>query len=396
LALLRDPDFFGKLRDAIRRKGLVGEVRNALAIFIVAISSLLDRPLSAIVKGRSSAGKNILASTVLGFLPSTAIREITSSSKTAWNYSGDDFRNKVVYIPERNEAAGAVEPRLLVSEGTLKRIVTVRGGANPETKLFVANGPIAVITTTTRNRIQIDDETRAISLWVDESEEQTRRIVESQVSPMIPLSDEEVEVWHQVYEIISGRSRVPIKLPRWFTEIASRVSASNVSVRRYFPAFLQAVRTIALICSFQQYPDDLESGESFSATFADYALAAWIFNDLFVESLNRGESECLETSKAIEAIAADQNGKPVDADQLAKYLGVSYDKASAKLREALKAGVISRANQSEKNNNKLYLPAEPPRFVPDPKEVARELVRLKKPVTVVHPLTGKTVKFAGK
>jgi hypothetical protein len=397
LALLNDPDFFGKVRKAVARCGLVGEARNIVAIFVVAMSSLLKKPMNAILKGVSSAGKNFLASRVLLLIPESAIREITSSSKTAWNYSKDDFRNRIVYLQERNDAAGAVDSiRLLISEGQLKRTVTVRKDGQLTTEIFVAEGPIAAISTTTRDRIQIDDETRHVSLWLDESQEQTRRIVDRQMSPLPALSDDELEVWRKVYEIISTRSSVPVEFRDWFKKITDKVDVSNIRARRYFPAFLAAVRTIALIRSFNWHPEDFESEEPIIARFSDYAIAAYIFDSAFVESLNRGDDDCLETSKAIESIASTQDGEPVDADQLAKFLGVSYDIASAKLRSALKAGLIARVNKPGKNNSKLYLPAQPVRFVPDPKEVFAECRPTKKPIVLVHPVTGKTLKFGGK
>src|SRR6266852_4018003 len=139
LALLNDPDFFGKVREAVARGGLVGEARNIGAIFVVAMSSLLKKQMNAILKGVSSAGKNFLASRVLLLIPPSAVKEVTSSSKTAWNYSKDDFRNRIVYLQERNDAAGTVEPiRLLISEGQLKRTVTVRKDGQLTTEVFVA------------------------------------------------------------------------------------------------------------------------------------------------------------------------------------------------------------------------------------------------------------------
>ena len=104
--LLRAPNFFRRLLLTLRQLGLVGEERNALVLYIVAISSLLDRPINTIVKGSSSSGKNFLVNHVLKLLPKSAVREITSGSKTAWNYGEDDFCHKVVYLQERNDAAG--------------------------------------------------------------------------------------------------------------------------------------------------------------------------------------------------------------------------------------------------------------------------------------------------
>jgi hypothetical protein len=77
-------------------------------------------------------------------------------------------------------------------------------------------------------------------------------------------------------------------------------------------------------------------------------------------------------------------------------MGVSYDKACAKLRAASKAGRIVLADRQRTNNNKRYLPSKLTRFVPDPEEVASKVPEPKKPVTFFHPLTGEKFQFGGK
>lgn len=180
--LLRSSRFFNEFLLAIKKVGLVGEELNALVILIVAVSRLLPRPLNLFVKGHSSAGKNWLVTRVLRLMPKSAVAEITSASDKAWHYSQSDFRHRVVYVQERNDAAGTVHPiRLLISEGKLIRIVTGFENGKRVTKKYIARGPVAAISTTTKNRLEIDDETRHISIWVDESKEQTRRIVRSYI-----------------------------------------------------------------------------------------------------------------------------------------------------------------------------------------------------------------------
>jgi hypothetical protein len=180
--LLRSARFFNEFLLAVKKVGLVGEELNALVLLVVAASRLLPRPLSLFVKGHSSAGKNWLVTRVLRLMPKSAMAEITSASDKAWNYSQSDFRHRVVYLQERNDAAGNVHPiRLLISEGKLIRIVTGFENGKRVTKKHVARGPVAAISTTTKNRLEIDDETRHISIWVDESKEQTREIVRSYI-----------------------------------------------------------------------------------------------------------------------------------------------------------------------------------------------------------------------
>src|ERR1700730_3252427 len=163
LKLLQSPRFFNEFLKAMNHAGLVGEKQNALVLLIVVVSRILARPLNAFVKGPSSGGKNWLVTRILSSVPKSGVAEITSASDKAWNYSGSDFRHRVVYVQEQNEAAGTIHPmRLLISEGKLTRIVTSFEGGKRVTKSYVVRGPVAAISTTTKNRLEIDNETRHV------------------------------------------------------------------------------------------------------------------------------------------------------------------------------------------------------------------------------------------
>jgi hypothetical protein len=396
IELLGAPDFFHCLLDAVRRGGLVGEKRNALALYIVGLSALLDRPLNAIVKGTSSSGKNYLVTRVLRLLPESAVREITSSSKTAWNYGEQDFCHRVVYLQERNDAAGAIHPvRLLISEGRLVRIVTANKGGVLVTKTHVAEGPIASISTTTRDRIEIDDETRHVSLWVDESEEQTRQVIDQYLVRESPLTDDELKTWHDAYDLIAGRARArtPITIPDWFPIMAKQVYDGSVTVRRYFPAFVEACRTICLIRSFERGRKQSKDSK-LELEFADFAIAALIFDGVFVQSLQRHEGSALETRKAVKVVSDSRDGKPVQAEDLTEEFGISLDRTYRRLREAAQAGTIRQVNAPEKDNRKFFLPAPPPRFIPDPRKLFPELKGVGGTVRFVHPITGEWVTYS--
>jgi hypothetical protein len=390
--LLQEPDFFGELLRAVKRSGLVGEARNAILIYIAAISALLSHPINVIVKGQSSAGKNFLVSRVLRLFPAEAIREITSSSAQAWVYSDTAFQHKVVYLQERNDSAGALHPvRLLISEGRLVRIVTAREGKNLVTKRFVAEGPIASISTTTKNRLEIDDETRHVSVWVDESAEQTRRVMQAYLSPEGPLIDREIAVWHEAHRLIAERATWPIELPAWFERVADIAYAGNVASRRYFPAFVESVRVVALIRSFQENREPGKKAATICVDFSDYALAVSILDQVFVDSLRRGFDANLETRLALVNLAKEKEGAGVGATDLAARLNISDTQAYRRLQKAAEAGMIARSNQPTKNNPKLFLPTPPPRFVPRPKELVDEISSIETSVDFIDPFTGKQV-----
>jgi hypothetical protein len=308
LTLLRSPHLFGHYLEAIERSGVVGEERNAEVLLIVGVSRVLEKPINLIIKAPSSAGKNHLASRGLRLFPRDAVRELTSSSALAWNYSADDFRHRIVYLQERNDASGAIHPaRLLISEGKLIRKVTVGSGRNRTTQDFVAEGPIASVSTTTKNQLEIDDETRHISIWMDASQAQSRRVVRSAVKEIKPLSRDELRIWRKAHRMLEGRAKIAIKLPEWFREVAERVDVADIRVRRYFSAFVTACQTVALMRSFQkteQVPERLE------VDFADFWITTILFESVFTESIHRGSDTSLETRCAVEHIV-----KRVDAHQ---------------------------------------------------------------------------------
>jgi hypothetical protein len=180
----------------------------------------------------------------------------------------------------------------------------------------------------------------------------------------------------------------------WFNEVAKRLFVDDLRVRRYYPAFVEACRTVALIRSFQRDRRPSKRGQ-IEVDFADFAITSLIFDSVFVESLHLGKGTGETTRRLVEEIVARKN-RPVDVKDIMKECKVSQDQAYAKLRYAERAGVIRRANQPERSNRKLYLPASRPRFVPDPEKLFRKLKGLGDTVRFVHPLTGESVTYRRK
>jgi hypothetical protein len=391
--LLSSPTFFSEMLCTLGRLGLVGEGRNAGVLYVAATSRVLSRPLNVIVKGRSSSGKNFLVNRVLTLFPKDSIREITSSSEHAWNYAKDDFKHRVVYLQERNEAAGNIHPaRLLISEGKLIRIVTNNDGGVYTTKRQVTEGPISCISTTTKNRLEMDDETRNISLWIDESEEQTKRIAQSYFVSTGRPNTREVLIWKRAQRLIERRSgRLEVVIPAWFSQVADGVFAGDIRVRRYFGAFVEACRALALIHSFRTNPAQVP--KRIEVDFADFATAAILFEHVFVESLHLGDDKNLATRQAIVRWIKITKRTGMRAADLAKAMRITRHTAYARLRRAVAAGMVKRVNTPEKGNLKLFALVPLPRFLPNPSTIFSAIPRLGNRIEFVHPLTGAAVKF---
>jgi GNAT superfamily N-acetyltransferase len=233
-----------------------------------------------------------------------------------------------------------------------------------------------------------------VSCWCNESREQTLEIAKSYTQQRERLSREDLGAWHMVHRLLRRRVGTKVIFPKWFQEIAERLFVDDLRVRRYYPAFVEANRTVCLIRSFQ--PDrKLSKHGQIEVEFADFAITALIFDSVFVESLHLGKGVGEITRRLVEAISV-AKGRPVHAKDIARKLRISMDQAYSKLRYADKVGVIRRANKPEKSNPKAYLSTPPPRFVPEPEKLFRKLRDLDDTVRFVHPITGDWVTYRRK
>jgi hypothetical protein len=391
--LLRSQHFFGHFLEAAQRAGLVGEQENALVVFVVGVSRLLAHPVNLFIKGASSSGKNFLAKTVLRFFPADSVVEISSSSDTSWNYQATNLEHRVVCIQEQNQATGNIHPaRLLISENQLVRMVTVRSGSGFTTKKEVTKGPVACLSTTTRDRLQIDDETRHLSIWVDDSPEQTKKIVQAQLHPGGKISEGEFSIWHEVQHLLAERAKFPIEFGDWSRHLGDQVWAGDVRVRRYFEAFMEVCKTICLIRSFQFSEAQLMDRGKLSVDFTDFAVAAAIFDSSLSQSLSYGDDEDWQIRKSLADISHEKGGAAVDALDLAQKLGISKDRAYARLRAAAKRGTVNRVNAASRGNKKLFLPSERVRMIPEASALFEKLMPGERQ-RFVHPVTGEMVEY---
>jgi hypothetical protein len=394
LALLRSARFFCKLLAVLAQEGLVGEQRNALVIFVVAVSRLLSKPLNLFVKGQSSSGKNHTVKKVLGLIPPEHICEITNSSDSAWDYMGKQLRHKLVFFQEESVAFGGRQhpARLLISKGRLERIVTVHKGKGQKghtTKKQVTEGPVACISTTTKDQLQVDDETRHLSVWADESAAQTERIVRAQLSAVQPLPEAEIGIWHAVQELLVERSAVPVKIPTWFNTVIKNLWTGDVRVRRYFPAFIEACKTICLIRSFLKEEED---PTELILQFRDYAIATLIFAEAFSKSLYSISEKSMEVRECISRISSKNGNQPVSAQDVANELGLELHEAYQRIREAVREKAVIQVNRPQKGNKKFFMPAtQGVEFLPDPEDIFRKIAPAGKRINFIHPITGEVV-----
>jgi hypothetical protein len=403
MELLRSPFFFRHFLADAEKAGLVGEKRNALALYIVATSRFRVHPVNALMKGKSSSGKNFVVRAVLNnFMPKETVHGISSMSQRSLNFlREDELKNSILYFYEIEGSARSAHPnRLLISEGKLVHWYVRSNRGRKEVVEEVTGGPVACVSTTTEHTLKIDDESRHLSLWIDESPEQTKRIAKSYAADkQETLTAEMKSVWTEVQDLLEERKDVPIGLPSWFERLVDLMPVGDVRVRRYWPAFVEACKTVALIRSYRRTKEEIEQRGGLVVTFNDFAITNLILDKTVSESLSRNASdEEVWIAEMVERIANERGsqnsqGGGVSAGDLVDEPGVtSLDKAYRLLRRAERAGTIVRTNPNEKNNEKFYMSADPLGFLGTPESVLKYL-SLPNKGTFVHPLTGKSMSY---
>src|SRR5919107_833811 len=162
--------------------------RHSILPYLALTSRLLDKIVSVAAKGLSFGGKSFLVSSVVGFFPETAAYQFTSFSEKTLYYTEEPLSHRHLIL---TEAAGGGEVqeytiRTLLSEGRLEYEFVEKTSEGLKVRRICKEGPTGFITTTTRDKLHAENETRYLSLTVTDTREQTRRVFQA-------LADEEAE-----------------------------------------------------------------------------------------------------------------------------------------------------------------------------------------------------------
>jgi DNA primase catalytic core len=185
LEYLRSPKLCERIVEDFRACGLVGERATVLVAYLAAVSRKLEEPLCLLIVVRSGAGKSALQDALCALVPADEVVRVTRVTGQALFYKDPySLQRKVLAIAEEEGAQQAVYSlRTLASDQHLSIAAT---RTDPQTgKLHTEHyevyGPVVIVITTTAADA-FDEETRSrfVQLTMDESEDQTRQVLEQQ------------------------------------------------------------------------------------------------------------------------------------------------------------------------------------------------------------------------
>jgi DNA primase len=178
---LKQPKLIKRLNELLGKTGIVGEERNRIFLLLIAISYKMKDTLHSLVQGSSGSGKTKIVRQVSDCIPPESVTRFTRiSDKALYNYPQKYFTNRLLIIEDMDGLSEDAEMafRELQSSGELRSSVSIKlengqitGGEK------IVTGPIASMSCTTKGELYEDNMSRVFLIAVDESNEQTRRII---------------------------------------------------------------------------------------------------------------------------------------------------------------------------------------------------------------------------
>ncbi|OAV44945.1 toprim domain-containing protein [Lewinella sp. 4G2] len=259
LSFLRRPDLIDELGEYLGRAGIVGEQRSRLLLYLVALSHGTDAPLHALVQGTSGSGKTHLVTKISELLPPEDVITLTRVTDSSfYNYGREDLKYKLIVLEDldglKEEALLAF--RELQSRGRLTSSTSIKDeSGNIRGVVRTVEGPVASLAATTHGEVYEDNLSRCLVVAVDESEEQTRAVVDYQNRRAAGLVDVAGEMSLKLFlrNCVRLLDRSLTVVNPYATAVALPAEASKL--RRLNALYQSFVRQIVLLHQHQRSRD---------------------------------------------------------------------------------------------------------------------------------------------
>jgi hypothetical protein len=352
--LAHEPDILTRFVGDIRRVGHVGEERATKLIYLIATSRLLDKVVSGVMKGPSAAGKSVAVERVLGFFPGEAYYALTGMSERALAYDDEPLKHRMLVVYEaagmENDLASYLI-RSLLSEGCLRYKTVEHTDEGLKPRLIEREGPTGLLCTTTAATLHPENETRMLSIPVDDTREQTRMVMQAIASEngrKVDLSE-----WHTLQcWLADGERRVTVPYAGY---LADNILPLAVRLRRDFGAILGLIRAHALL---HRATRDVDEHGWIVATAGDYMAVRELVNDLISEGISATvRPTTRETVEAVVRLAGD-DGKYVTTARLASELKLDVSAVGRRVNVAIAAGYL-RNDEDKRNKPRKLATGDP-------------------------------------
>jgi hypothetical protein len=255
---LSEPGLIDRIDTLIEKTGVVGEVSTRKLIFVIASTYKMKTPLHSLVQGTSGSGKSHLINSIGGCFPPEDVMSMTRvTSKSFYHYTKEELVDKLLLIQDFDgldeEAQYAF--RELQSAGNISSSTTYKDKyGNLISAVKTVRSHFASLLATTKAEVYYDNMSRSVIIGVNESEEQTRKIIEYQNRKLAGLIDENEE--RKAREFLQNCMRC-IKPHEVVNPYADKIllPAEAKMLRRLNSHYQAFVRQITILHQYQRKKD---------------------------------------------------------------------------------------------------------------------------------------------
>ena len=291
LTFLKRPDLVQKILSDCEALGFVGEEKAKLLGYLIGLSRKLPKPLSGIVVSQSGAGKSSLTELVEQLTPPEDVLLYSRLTPQALYYMNHDLKGLLLILEERAGGESAdYSIRTLQSRQKLRLAAPIKDPVTGKmtTQCYEVEGPVAYLETTTNPYLNPENSSRCFELFMDESEEQTRRIQRQQKRQRLFCDEDLDELCERIKQRHHNAQRLlkPLKV---FIPYADLIEFPSqwLRTRRDNERFLCLIEVIAFLHQYQREQGETAAGKPYVlANLEDYRLAYELAQELFASTLH--------------------------------------------------------------------------------------------------------------
>ncbi|MFL5763588.1 MAG: hypothetical protein ACJ77K_06555 [Bacteroidia bacterium] len=259
IQFLRKKNFMQGIDELIQKAGVVGEESTRKLLFVIASTYKMSTPLHALVQGTSGSGKSHLINTIGGCFPPEDVISMTRvTSKSFYHYTKEELVDKLILIQDYDgldeEAQFAF--RELQSAGNITSSTTYKDRyGNLMSAVKTVRSHFASLLATTKAEVYYDNMSRSMISGVDESDEQTKRIIMHQNKRLAGIIDTREEQKAKEFLQNCMRCILPMEVVNPYADKVYLPFEAKM-LRRLNSHYQAFVKQITILHQYQRQKDD--------------------------------------------------------------------------------------------------------------------------------------------
>lgn len=197
MEFLSKPNLLKNIDKLLEQSGIIGEQDNRMMLFVIASTYKMPNLLHCLIQGTSGEGKSHLLNSIAQCMPQEQVMNTTRiTKKSLYHYQDKELTNKLILIQDfdgLDEEAQLAFREMQSAKFLISSTVSKDQFGNVRGKLKQVNCHFASLTATTKAEVYYDNMSRSVVIGVDESLEQTLRIVKQQNQKIAGLIDTDKE-----------------------------------------------------------------------------------------------------------------------------------------------------------------------------------------------------------